>query len=120
MSEPGEIPRARYGKFISKTGPVKCEDFFDADGNVVGGYVQGVGLAIQWQDGPSGPERRYTGSVVEDPLRGARFRLTSYQSTAYACDANAVAIHHIDLALAALAGRDVDREARGVMGTADL
>ena len=113
-------PRSRRGVFKSKTGEVKCKDDFDRDGNAAGGYVRGVGLDIQWQDGPSGPERHYTGSVIEDPLKGVRFRLTTYQLTKYACDANALAIHHIDQALIALSGRDIDREARGVMGTADL
>ena len=120
MSGASEMPQTRHGAFTSKTGQVKCKDYFDANGNAAGGYVRGVGLEIQWQDGPSGPERRYTGSVVEDPLKGVRFRLTTYQLTKYACPANERAIYHIDLALAALAGRDIDREARGVMGTADL
>ena len=120
MSGGGAMLPSRQGAFTSKTGQVQCEDYFDSAGNVAGGYVQGVGMEIRWQDGPSGADRRYTGSVVEDPLRGVRFRLMSYQQTKYACDANAEAIRHIDQALAALAGRDVDREARGVMGTLDL
>jgi hypothetical protein len=92
----------------------------DAVGRPAGGTTTGVGLILYWQDGPLGrpPDRQEpNGAFVESVIAAARGRLAFYQSTAFACRANAEAIEHLTRALVVLAQRTADREARGVEGT---
>lgn len=94
----------------------------DDQGNPRGGWTEGVGLSIDWQDGPlvdpvTGDRRDPNGAFVETVIRAAIGRLEHYQSLRFACEENAEAIRHLDAALAALASRTARREAQGVEGT---
>lgn len=96
------------------------EDWSDADGNPAGGVSFGPGYCISWQNGPLGrpPNRKpQNGAFVEHILQAAYSRLDYYQSSKFACDANARAMDHIEAALNVLVDRKMDREDRGVEGT---
>ena len=110
----------RQMEYDGKSGAVECLDIFDERGNVAGGYVEGTGMHIDWQDGPAGPERRFTGSTVDDALLGVKHRIESYQMTKYAHPANAAALHHVTEAIYALNGREKERQDAGVIGTEEL
>lgn len=92
----------------------------DADGNPAGGMTYGCGFHIQWQNGPlgRGAERREpNGAFVENVIRAAADRIGYYQASRFACEENAEALRHLELALEALERRTASREARGVEGT---
>ena len=95
----------------------------DQNGNPTGGRVMGVGVSIEWQDGPlgRGTERAQpNGAFVEDVLEAACQRLQFYQEASgrrFACRENACAITHIEEALHWLEARTKAREARKVEGT---
>lgn len=95
----------------------------DADGNPAGGYAEATGLQIRWQDGPLGRDRQRkepNGAFVETALRACVDRLDFYQTAKdgrFECGENARAIHHIEMALAAMAERTARREAAAVEGT---
>lgn len=92
----------------------------DDDGNPAGGYVDGVGLHIEWQDGPLGRgEDRLepNGAFVETVIGAAKQRIEHYQETKFACKENATAIDALNNALTALRLRTSDREHRDVEGT---
>lgn len=103
-----------------------AENFEDRDGNPAGGYVKGIGLAIEWQDGPlgRGEERRHpNGAFVETVIAAVVQRIEFYQRTAdrrFACRENALAITHLEEALHWLQARTAKREARGVEGTHEV
>ncbi len=98
-------------------------NFDDLDGNPAGGHVLGTGLRIDWQDGPLGRgEGRSApnGAFVETVIAAAEQRIEYYQKAAggrFACEENAAAIEHLEVALAFLDQRTQQREARGVEGT---
>lgn len=105
----------------------------DADGNPAGGATSGVGIKIDWQDGPlrvpnddpapSAPgflEREPNGAFVEGVIRAAIGRLQYYQSSKFRCRENALAITKLEEALHWLDSRTRDREAKGVEGTHGL
>lgn len=100
-----------------------AENFSDENGNPAGGYVKGVGLAIDWQNGPLGRgEDRIpaNGAFVETVLEAVKQRIQYYQDAAdgrFACAENATAISRIGDALFVLNQRTADREARQVEGT---
>lgn len=71
----------------------------DDDGRPAGGFVRGVGLSIDWQDGPLGQ------------------RIAHYNAVGSGCDENDQALEHLDAALAALQSRTARRELAGVEGT---
>lgn len=96
------------------------EHHLNHDNKPAGGYTEGVGVHIRWQDGPLGRgEDRLApnGAFVETVIRAAKDRIEHYQSTEFASDYNARAISHLDDALEELCQRTADREARGVEGT---
>ena len=96
-----------------------CVNKTDADGNPAGGHVHGVGLELNWQDGPLGRgEDRAdpNGAFVETVISAAVQRLEAYQDSKFACDANANAISHLNNALRHLEARTADREKREVEG----
>ena len=98
----------------------KSEHWNDANGNPEGGISFGNGFSIGWQHGPlgTGPNRREpNGAFVEDVLAAVADRIRYYQDGRFASDYNAVALEHIEAALASLDQRTKDREARGVEGT---
>ncbi len=99
---------------------VTSDHWNDENGNPSGGNTWGRGFAIGWQHGPlgSGAERRNpNGAFVEDIIAAAADRIRYYQSTKFASGYNAAALGHLEAALAVLAERTKDREARNVEGT---
>lgn len=96
------------------------EQWSDESGNPAGGVSCGKGFCISWQNGPlgRGEERREpNGAFVETIIDAAKKRLEFYQSGKFACDMNARAIENLELALAHLNCRTMDREERDVEGT---
>jgi hypothetical protein len=95
----------------------------DADGNPAGGYVSGVGIDIQWQDGPLGRglnRLEPNGAFVETVIAAAKQRIEYYQTAAkgkFACRQNALAITKLEEALMWLNHRTAERESRAVEGT---
>jgi hypothetical protein len=65
-----------------------------------------------------GEERKEpNGAFVEGVIQCALGRLNFYQGSKFACETNAEAVKHLELALAALERRTAEREARAVEGT---
>lgn len=95
----------------------------DANGNPAGGSVSGVGLKIDWQNGPLGRgENRIepNGAFVETVISAAVQRIEWYQTASegkFRCRENAIAITKLEEALLWLDKRTRDREARQVEGT---
>lgn len=95
----------------------------DKDNNPAGGSVQGVGIAITWQDGPLGrgaDRQEPNGAFVEGVIAATIQRLQFFQKAAggkFACRQNALAITKLEEALLWLEHRTVEREGRGVEGT---
>lgn len=96
----------------------------DHDGNPAGGSVRGVGIFIDWQDGPLGPQgpnrSEPNGAFVETIINAALLRLQFYQSVIggkFKSQFNEGAIEHLQAALTALEARTADRERRKVEGT---
>jgi hypothetical protein len=99
---------------------LEVRNSLDENNMPAGGYIKGVGLNINWQDGPLGTgERRQSpnGTFVETVVRAAVKRLEFYQSTQFECGENEEAIRHLKSALTAMARRTASRESRGVEGT---
>lgn len=111
---------------------VRIVNSVDGDGNPAGGSVRGVGISINWQNGPSKRVTRYedkdgnecedvhflkNGAFVEDALIAAKKRLEFFQSSTFGCAANAAAIEAIEEALEALEHRRQNRIQRDVYGT---
>lgn len=94
----------------------------DENDRPAGGYVEGVGLSIQWQDGPlgRGPDRILSnGAFVETVIAAAVQRIQFYNEGEFRCRENSLAITHLEEALHWLNHRTADREARQVEGTHD-
>jgi hypothetical protein len=99
---------------------VQYENYSDTDGNPAGGYVEGKGLHIRWQDGPlavDGWWREPNGAFVEDVIQACLNRIKFYQDSRFHGVHNAVALGHLQAALEVLDKRTRDRERRGVEGT---
>lgn len=89
-------------------------------GAPAGGTTAGVGIQIQWQNGPlgRGADRvSPNGAFVEGVIQAALGRLQHYQSTKFNCRENALAITKLEEALHWCQHRTADREARAVEGT---
>ena len=100
----------------------KCtiENNLDERGNPAGGFVSGVGLEIQWQNGPlgRGAERiEPNGAFVETVISAVIARIQHYQSTKFNCRENAIALTKLEEANLWLNKRTAEREAREVEGT---
>jgi hypothetical protein len=92
----------------------------DAEGRPAGGFVKGVGIDINWQNGPLGRgEERIApnGAFVEGVIDAALQRIQHYQESQFKCRENAIAITKLEEALLWLGKRTSDREMRGVEGT---
>lgn len=98
---------------------LSCNNPRDEDGHVTGGLVMGVGLAIQWQDGPITDHStgQPNGALVPDVLQAALQRLQAYNDSPLRCRENSLAITKIEEALMWLEARQRDRTQRGVQGT---
>lgn len=100
--------------------PITQEHRVDAVGRPAGGTTTATGLRIEWQNGPLGrgaDRKEPNGAFVETVIKAARDRLLHYQGTQFACAENALAIDHLEVALATLAGRTARRESAGMEGT---
>lgn len=92
----------------------------DEHGNPAGGLTTGRGIRIQWQDGPLGrgaDRQEPNGAFVEDVIKAGLGRLQHYQSSAFACRENALAITKLEEALHWLEHRTRARERQQVEGT---
>jgi hypothetical protein len=88
-------------------------NYVDSDGNPTGGKVDGIGIAIRWQEGPlgQGAERKEpSGAFVEGVVQAAIARLKFYQETKFACRENAMALNRLMEALFWLGDRGVEGE----------
>lgn len=91
----------------------------DENQNPTGGSVKGVGLSIDWQDGPLGrgeDRKDPNGAFVETVISAAKQRLEYFQESKFKCRENALAITKLDEALHWLNHRTLDRENRAVEG----
>ena len=92
----------------------------DAAGNPAGGSVRGVGITIDWQNGPLGrgdDRKEPNGAFVEGVIAAAVQRIEYYQASKFKSRENAIALTHLETALLWLGKRTADREARAVEGT---
>lgn len=102
---------------------IDAKNWLDEDGNPTGGEVLGVGIDINWQNGPlgRGPDRvKPNGAFVEGVIQAAIQRLQYFQEASngkFKCRENAIAITHLETALAWLCYRHTLREQREVDGT---
>ena len=100
--------------------PFEAKNFDDPSGNPAGGSVRGVGLEIDWQNGPlgRGAERlEPNGAFVETVIAAAIQRIEYYNAGKFRCRENSLAITHLEEALHWLNHRTAAREARQVEGT---
>ena len=100
-------------------GKYASENSVDENGNPTGGSVRGVGLTIDWQDGPLGrgeDRKDPNGAFAETVIDAARQRIEFYQNSKFKCRENAIAITKLEEALMWLNKRTRDREAREVEG----
>ncbi|SRR5579871_861037 len=99
---------------------LEIQNNLDGNGIPAGGFVRGIGLAINWQEGPSGrgaDRKEQTGARVEDVLNACLTRLKYYQGTKFNCPENVLALNGLESALQWLQKRNEDREKRQVKGT---
>ena len=92
----------------------------DANGNPAGGVTNGLGISIQWQDGPlavDGVRKAPNGAFCEGVIAAVVDRLAFYQQSKFSCRENALAITKLEEALHWLQHRTMNREKRGVEGT---
>lgn len=105
----------------------------DVNGNPAGGTFEGVGIKIEWQNGPLGRHDSGcieghpcvqgctrvspNGAFVETVIFAAKQRLEYYQESKFNCRENAIAITKLEEALMWLNKRTSDRERREVEGT---
>jgi hypothetical protein len=98
-----------------------AENYDDSEGKPAGGWVQGTGLQIEWQNGPLGrvgslDRLEPNGAFVETVLEAVQQRIEYYQ-TRFPCRENALAITKIEEALHWLNARTNRRTKQGVEGT---
>ena len=106
--------------FKAGDGEVRGSNEFDGSDNPAGGWVQGKGLEIHWEDGPlgRGDERREpSGASVEAVVMAVIERMEFYQSSRLRCPENARTITRLQEAVHWMTHRTQDRELRGVEGT---
>jgi hypothetical protein len=101
--------------------PFTAANVDDENGKPAGGFVSGVGLEIEWQDGPLGKigsldRIEPNGAFVETVLAAVQQRIEYYQ-TRFPCRENALAITKIEEALHWLNARTARRVSDGTEGT---
>ena len=82
--------------------------------------MQGVGLRIDWQDGPLGrgeDRQEPNGAFVETVIAAALQRIEYYNETQFRCRENSLAITKLEEALHWLNARTNRREQQNVEGT---
>lgn len=72
---------------------------------------------IMFQKGPRNDEKSIRGVLDTDLLEIVRDRLKSFQAGDFACEENAEALRHIEIALMYMNKRVEDRAERQVLGT---
>ena len=114
-------------------GAVSGHDDKDAEGNPAGGYSEGRGYRIDWQDGPVNRDagEQPSGAFLEDVVLSCIARLRFYQGEKYdpteeymmpqsdgrfACHENAQALRHLAAAHEWMMQRRRNRADRGVLG----
>ncbi len=100
--------------------PIVSQHNLDANGKPAGGCTTGIGLQIQWQNGPlgrDGDRLAPNGAFVETVIAAALDRLEFYQSGEFRCRENALAITKLEEALHWCNHRTAERERRQVEGT---
>jgi len=98
-------------------GEIIQDHHFDEDSRPAGGYARGVGINIQWQNGPvvhHGHRHAPNGAFVEDVIRAAVGRIEFYQRSRNHCIENAIALSHLRSAIEVLEERMRARADRGV------
>lgn len=99
---------------------ITAKNNIDTNGNPTGGTTVGVGIRIDWQNGPlgRGADRiEPNGAFVEGVIAAAIDRLAFFQKSKFACRENAIALTHLETALLWLEKRTAEREAQEVEGT---
>ena len=101
-------------------GKYEAKNIVDGDGNPTGGHVEGIGMDIDWQDGPLGrgdDRKAANGAFVETVIDAARQRIQFYQDNGFSCEENRGAIEHLKGALELLNTRTKRREQQNTEGT---
>ena len=110
----------RFGEFTGQNGAAyQYANDLDHDGNPAGGYVYGLGIAVDWQCGPL-RNGEPNGAFVEELITCVVNRLRFYQHASnekFACPENSLAIHHLMAARGFLLDRTAKRKEQGVEGT---
>lgn len=99
---------------------LKAENRVDDNGNPSGGSVEGVGIKIEWQNGPLGrgeDRQEPNGAFVEGVIAAAVQRLEYFQNSKFKCRENALAITKLEEALHWLNSRTSRREVQQTEGT---
>lgn len=99
---------------------IKQDHHTDGAGNPTGGSTSGIGIQIEWQDGPLGRDadrNEPNGAFVEGVIAAAIGRLQFYNDGKFRCRENSLAITHLEEALHWCQARTNDRETRKVEGT---
>ena len=89
----------------------------DRDGRVTGGFARGIGIQIDWQNGPLEEGQLPNGAFVEGVLQTVLDRLLAYQETDLSCRENALAITKFQERMHWLEERRRARRGRGVQDT---
>ena len=98
----------------------ESKHFDDENGNPAGGHSKGIGMSIDWQNGPLGRGKTRlspNGAFVETVIAVVIDRLEYYQASRFKCRENALAITKLQEANHWLNHRTQDREKREVEGT---
>lgn len=101
-------------------GKYTAKNTVDASGNPTGGEVRGVGIKIDWQDGPlgRGEERQEpNGAFIETVIAACVQRIEFYQGSRFRSRENALAITKLEEAIHWLNARTQRREKAGIEGT---
>ena len=105
-----------------KAGPIRWENHDDSEGNPQGGFIEGVGFHIDWQNGvivdpETGERLDPNGAFVEDVLAACKYRLLHLNAGKFRCRENSLVITKIEEAIHWIEHRTKERVARGVEGS---
>ena len=109
-----------FGRRHTMNQEITEDNKVNEQGNPAGGRTTGIGISINWQDGPlaeDGQIKEPTGAFVEGVVNAAVGRLQFYQASQFKCFENAMALTHLLQALHWLNHRTEIRLVRGIEGT---
>lgn len=92
--------------------PTESVFFIDVEGHPTGGFSDGGGFHIDWQNGAL----EANGALMEDVIEAVLQRLRWYQTTSFSCRENALAITDFESGVNWLRRRTLNRRRRGVQG----